>query len=208
MLILFPTISNYFQLFPTKDGWRIQESNMEPNTSFFSRIAIACKIIFSKAYAISLLIPEASATQAIEDAITIQSAETVSALKHTDQESALQLLAILQKEGRLIDFINEDVSAFSDEQVAAASRVVHAGVKKALQQHMSFAPVSDTPEGNSINLSANFDKNAYRLTGNITGSGPFNGTLIHKGWKVADLSLPQLADGIDLHVVAAAEVEL
>ena len=181
---------------------------MEPNTSFFSRIAIACKIIFSKTYAISLLIPEASATQAIEDAITIQSAETVSALKHTDQESALQLLAILQKEGRLIDFINEDVSAFSDEQVAAASRVVHAGVKKALQQHMSFAPVSDTPEGNSINLSANFDKNAYRLTGNITGSGPFNGTLIHKGWKVADLSLPQLADGIDLHVVAAAEVEL
>jgi hypothetical protein len=181
---------------------------MEPNTSFFSRIAIACKLIFSKAYAISLLTPEASLGQAVEEAINFEPAETVSTLKHTDQESALQLLAILQKEGRLIDFINEDVGAFSDDQVAAASRVVHAGVKKALQQHMSFAPVSDTPEGNNINLPADFDKNAYRLTGNITGSGPYNGTLIHKGWKVADLSLPQLAEGIDLNVVAAAEVEL
>jgi hypothetical protein len=181
---------------------------MKPNTSFFSRIAIACKIIFSKAYAISLLNPEAPVAQSIEEAVTIEPAETVSTLKYTDQESALQLLAILQKEGRLIDFINEDVSAFSDEQVAAASRVVHAGVKKALQQHMSFTPVSDTPEGNGINLPADFDKNAYRLTGNITGSGPFNGSLVHKGWKVADLSLPQLADGIDLHIVAAAEVEL
>jgi hypothetical protein len=195
-------------LFPTTDSWRIQENNMEPNTSFFSRIAMACKIIFSKAYALSLLNPETSSVQAIEDGIILEPIETVSTLKHTDQESALQLLAILQKEGRLIDFINEDVSAFSDDQVAAAARVVHAGVKKALYQHMSFAPVSDTLEGNNIHLPADFDKNAYRLTGNITGSGPFNGTLVHKGWKVADLSLPQLADGIDLHVVAAAEVEL
>ena len=181
---------------------------MEPNTSFFSRIAIACKIIFSKAYALSLLNPKALSSQTIDDAIIVEPIETVSTFKHTDQESALQLLAILQKEGRLIDFINEDVSAFSDEQVAAAARVVHAGVKKALQQHMTFAPVSDTPEGNNINLPADFDKNAYRLMGNITGSGPFNGALVHKGWKVTDFSLPKLADGIDLHVVAAAEVEL
>jgi hypothetical protein len=181
---------------------------MELNTSFFSRIAIACKIIFSKAYATSLFQLEGSPAQAIEDTIIIEPIESVSTLKHTDQESALQLLAILQKEGRLIDFINEDVSAFSDEQVAAASRVVHAGVKKALQQHMSFVPVSDTPEGNSINLATDYDKNAYRLSGNIAGSGPYSGTLVHKGWKVAGLSLPQLADGIDLHVVAAAEVEL
>jgi len=187
---------------------------MEPNTSFFSRIAIACKLIFSKAYAMTLLQVEASPIQkpspadVIEEATVPESSAALSTLKQTDLESALQLLAILQKEGRLIDFINEDVSAFSDDQVAAAARVVHAGVKKALQQHMSFAAVSDTPEGNSINLPADFDKNAYRLTGNITGSGPYNGTLIHKGWKVADLSMPQLADGIDLFVVAAAEVEL
>ena len=193
---------------------------MEPNTSFLSRIAMACKLIFSQTYALSLLSPkplagkepsadqEPSPAQAIEETHTLEPVETVSTLKQTDQESALQLLAILQKEGRLIDFINEDVSAFSDDQVAAAARVVHAGVKKALQQHMSFDPVSETPEGNSINLPADFDKNAYRLTGNITGSGPYKGTLIHKGWKVADLSLPQLADGIDLFVVAAAEVEL
>ena len=171
---------------------------MEQNYSFFTRLSMAFKIIFSGSYTQSLFNPQ---TVQAEEAPAID-------LKQSNEDSALKLLALMQKDGRLIDFINEDVNQFSDEQVAGAARVVHQGVKKTLADHVKFEAVSDVIEGNDVNLEADFDRNAYQLTGNISGDAPYNGTLIHKGWKVSELSLPSVVAGTDLKVVAPAEVEL
>lgn len=171
---------------------------MEQNYSFFTRLSMAFKIIFSGNYTQSLFTPKTIET---EEAPAID-------LKESNQDSALQLLALMQKDGRLIDFINEDVNQFSDEQVAGAARVVHQGVKKTLGEHIKFEAVSDIIEGNSVSLDADFDRHAFQLTGNISGDAPYNGTLIHKGWKVAEITLPSVVEGTNLNVVAPAEVEL
>lgn len=172
---------------------------MEQNYSFFTRLSMAFKIIFSGSYTQSLFAPQPVVEEEAAPAVE---------LKEASQDSALQMLSLLQKEGRLIDFINEDVNQFSDEQVAAAARVVHQGVKKTLGEHVNFAPVSDAGEGNPVALDENFDRSAFQLTGNVSGSAPYNGTLVHKGWKVAELNLPSVVEGTDLTVVAPAEVEL
>ncbi|XOV78824.1 MAG: DUF2760 domain-containing protein [Aestuariibacter sp.] len=176
---------------------------MDNTPSFFSRLAIAFKLIFSGQYAQSILQP--SAAETLEDA---PAEVTEKAPQPVNYDSALQLIAILQKDGRLIDFIQEDVNQFSDEQVAAAARVVHQGVKKALNDHVQFSPATKEPEGSAITLNKDFDRNQYRLTGNINGEGPFHGTLIHKGWCVDKVVLPEIVSDTDLTFIAPAEVEV
>jgi len=101
---------------------------MEQNYGFFTRLSMAFKMIFSGTYTRSLLQP------APADPVAPQVE-----IKENNQDSALQLISLLQKEGRLVDFINEDINSFADEQVAAAARVVHQGVKKALAISLELA---------------------------------------------------------------------
>ncbi|MDT4329088.1 DUF2760 domain-containing protein [Methylomonas sp. MED-D] len=129
-------------------------------------------------------------------------------LKEATPDAALQLLSLLQKEARFIDFIKEDVSAFSDADIGAAARVVHQGCVKAINEHFTLAPVSSDAEGNRVTLNPGFDAASFRLTGNIVGQAPFTGTLVHKGWQVTDLRLPKLTEGHNAKIVAPAEVEL
>jgi hypothetical protein len=129
-------------------------------------------------------------------------------LKEATPDAALQLLSLLQKEARFIDFIKEDVSAYSDAEIGAAARVVHQGCSKAVSEHFTLAPVSNDPEGNRVTLNKGFDAASFRLTGNIVGEAPFTGTLVHKGWQVTDLRLPKLTEGHNAKIVAPAEVEL
>ena len=129
-------------------------------------------------------------------------------LKEATPDAALQLLSLLQKEARFIDFIKEDVSAFSDADIGAAARVVHQGCVKAINAHFTLAPVSQNQEGSRMTLNQGFDASSYRLTGNIVGQAPFTGTLVHKGWQVTDLRLPKLTEGHNANIIAPAEVEL
>ena len=129
-------------------------------------------------------------------------------LKEATPDAALQLLGLLQKEARFIDFIKEDVSAYSDADIGAAARVVHQGCSKAISEHFTLAPVSQDQEGSRVTLNKGFDAASFRLTGNIVGEAPFTGTLVHKGWQVTDLRLPKLTEGHNAKIVAAAEVEL
>lgn len=129
-------------------------------------------------------------------------------LKQASSDAALQLLAILQKDARFLDFIQEDMSAYSDADIGAAARIVHQGCSKSIQEHFVIEPVSTATEGDRIVLPEGFDAAAFRLIGNITGSAPFSGTLVHRGWRVAALKLPQLTESHDAHIIAAAEVEL
>ena len=122
--------------------------------------------------------------------------------------SALQLLGLLQREARFVDFVQEDVVGYSDAEVGAAARVVHEGCRKVLGEHVSIAPVRSEPEGSRVTLAAGFDATAVRLTGNVVGQAPFTGTLGHRGWQVTEARMPQLTDDTTAAILAQAEVEL
>ncbi len=129
-------------------------------------------------------------------------------LKESSPDAALQLLALLQREARLIDFVGEELDAYDDAQIGAAARVVHEGCAKVLREHFSIVPVRSEAEGSRITLAAGFDAAAVRLTGNVVGQAPFTGSLSHRGWRVTEVRLPKLAERHDPRVLAPAEVEL
>jgi hypothetical protein len=129
-------------------------------------------------------------------------------LKTANPDAALQLLTLLQRDARLIDFVSEGLGGYTDAQIGAAARLVHEGCGKVLREHFGIVPVRDEPEGSRISLQAGFDATAVRLTGNVVGEPPFTGSLSHRGWRVAEVRLPKLAEGHDTRVLAPAEVEL
>ncbi|MGF6921140.1 DUF2760 domain-containing protein [Paraburkholderia sp. 40] len=129
-------------------------------------------------------------------------------LKEASPDAALQLLGLLQRDARFIDFVEEDIKAYSDADIGAAARLVHEGCRATLREHFTIRPVRDEAEGSRVTLPAGFDASSVRLTGNVVGSAPFNGSISHRGWRVEDVRLPKLADGHNAKVIAPAEVEL
>ncbi len=129
-------------------------------------------------------------------------------LRESGPEAALQLLGLLQREARLIDFLEEDIDQHGDADIGVAARVVHQGCRKVLREHFSIEPVRGEAEGSRVTLDAGFDAAAIRLTGNVVGTAPFRGSLSHRGWRVAEVRLPKLAERHDAAVLAPAEVEL
>lgn len=134
--------------------------------------------------------------------------EAEGGLRTTDPTSALQLLALLQKEGRLVDFLEEEVAQYSDAEIGAAVRVVHEGCRKVLREHFTIEPVVPGSEGGHITLEPGFDARSIIPVGNLVGEPPFSGTLVHRGWRAAEVRLPRLAPGHDSRVLVPAEVEL
>ncbi len=130
----------------------------------------------------------------------------------TNQAEAevVSFLATLQEKGRLVDFLMDDVTAYSDAQVGAAARVVHAGCKAALQEHFAIRRIRDEAEGSPVSVPAGYAADEYRLVGKISGQAPFSGRLVHAGWKTESVKLPRvLKTGDDrLPTIAPAEVEL
>jgi hypothetical protein len=134
-------------------------------------------------------------------------AEQQERLERARTTAALQLLELLQREGRLVDFLQQDITSFGDAEIGAAARVVHEGCRKALAAHARISPVRHEAEGSRVTLEQ-LDPSAVKLTGNVTGSAPYTGTLTHRGWRAETLSLPQPLEGHDFFVLAPAEVEL
>jgi hypothetical protein len=124
------------------------------------------------------------------------------------RDGALALLALLQREGRLVDFLQEPLDGFSDADIGAAARDVHRGCRKVLEQHLSLEPVMPGAEEARVAVPRGFDPAEIRLIGEARGEPPLRGTLRHHGWRVVDARLPALADGVDRAVIAPAEVEL
>jgi hypothetical protein len=129
-------------------------------------------------------------------------------LREATPDAALQLLSLLQREARLIDFTQENLSGYADADIGAAARVVHEGCAKVLREHFSIEAVRNEAEGSRITLPEGFDAAAVRLTGNVVGKAPFTGTLSHRGWRATSVRLPKLAETHDAKVLAPAEVEL
>ncbi|HEU0033978.1 MAG TPA: DUF2760 domain-containing protein [Kofleriaceae bacterium] len=130
------------------------------------------------------------------------------AVSQHQRDGALALLALLQREGRLVDFLRESLDGYSDADIGAAARDVHRGCRKVLDQHLSFEPVMPGAEEEKVSVPKGFDPSEIRLVGEAKGEPPFRGTLRHHGWRVVDAKLPTLADGVDRAVIAPAEVEL
>lgn len=121
--------------------------------------------------------------------------------------SGLAMLGLLQREGRLIDFLQEDISRFSDAEIGAAARIVHSGGRKVLKQYLELEPVMKDAEGAKVVVPIAFSAERIRLSGNVTGNPPFKGTLKHHGWVTKAVKLPSLSL-LDPRVIAPAEVEL
>ena len=127
-------------------------------------------------------------------------------------DRAVQMLALLQREGRFVDFVREDVAAYSDAQIGAAVRDIHAGCRRALDRYMTLQAVVAGREGDAVTVGQDqpFDSAAFHLVGNVTGQPPFRGTLLHAGWRVSQVQLPPLpAQGTSGRtIVAPAQIEV
>jgi hypothetical protein len=124
------------------------------------------------------------------------------------RDGALALLALLQREGRFVDFVRDSVDGASDADIGAAAREVHRGCRKVLDQHLTLEPVMPGAEEEKVSVPKGFDPSEIRLIGEAKGEPPYRGTLRHHGWRVVDAKLPSLAEGVDRTVIAPAEVEL
>lgn len=178
-----------------------------PQLSLLGRIGLAFSAFFGVLGDRALAARYAALRRGAEPAAPAP-APVAPALKQADPDAALQLLALLQRDARLIDFAGENLAGYDDAQIGAAARLVHDGCAKVLRDHFSIVPVRDEAEGTRITLAPGFDATAVRLTGNVVGQPPFSGSLSHRGWRVAEVRLPQLAEGHDARVLAPAEVEL
>jgi Domain of unknown function (DUF2760) len=123
-------------------------------------------------------------------------------------DGALQLLGMLQREARVLDFFMEDIAAYSDDQVGAAARDVHENTRNVLVRHFAPAPVIDAVEG-SMASPPDGNPALVKYLGNVPASGkPPAGVLRHRGWRATAVSLPQLNSRTDLAVLAPAEIEV
>lgn len=182
----------------------------DPKPSFFQRIPLAFGAFFS-------ILSDAGFAARIRDlhlgAAQPQPQPAPKAvvprpLREAPTDAALQLLGLLQRDARLIDFTEENLTGYSDADIGAAARLVHEGCRKVLREHFTIEPVRPEAEGSRITLNEGFDASAIRLTGNVVGQPPFSGSLSHRGWRATEVRLPKLTDSHDASVCAQAEVEL
>ena len=193
----------------------------DSNPSFLGRISLAVSTFFSilgdgefaagvlrlrnSGTAAASAAPAPTPAPAAAPAPAPQPAPT---LKEASPDAALQLLGLLQRDARFIDFVEEDIKAYSDADIGAAARLVHDGCRTTLREHFTIRPVRDEAEGSRVTLAEGFDATSIRLTGNVVGKAPFNGSISHRGWRVDDVRLPKLTDSHNAKVIAPAEVEL
>ncbi len=125
-----------------------------------------------------------------------------------DKRLFLHLLTVLQKEGRLVDFLQEDLEMYEDEQIGAAVRSIHGSCRKTLDKSLAMTTVIDENEGDEITVEAGFNPEAIKLIGRVTGEPPFTGIVRHKGWRAQKAELPDLAATKDPTIISPAEVEI
>lgn len=198
------------------------DSTGTPSLSFFARLWLAflCfwRVLASQRFAAAVL----PASQAY-DAGTLEAGPPPAAplpaarlpekappppAPEREHASGLALLAMLQREGRLVDFLQEEVAAYSDAEVGAAARIVHEGCRKVVRQYLALQPVLPQSEGDGVTVPPGFDAQRIRLTGNVAGQPPYAGSLKHHGWITTEVKFPSVSAALDPRVIAPAEVEL
>jgi hypothetical protein len=123
-------------------------------------------------------------------------------------DGALQILGILQRDARLVDFLMEDISSYSDDQVGAAVRNLHEQARQSLSRYIQLAPVVDGIEGSNTKVEA-AEGSYVKFVGNLPAHGlPEGGILRHKGWRAQRVDLPPLDSRQNVSCIAPAEVEV
>ncbi len=122
-------------------------------------------------------------------------------------DGALQMLAILQRDSRLIDFLMEDISSYADDQVGAAVRELHDQCRDSMGRYITLQPVIDGVEG-TFAQAPSTDAAVVKFVGNVPAKPPSGGTLRHKGWRAVKVELPALGARQDAKIVAPAEIEV
>ena len=107
-------------------------------------------------------------------------------------DGALQILAILQRDSRLLDFLMEDIAGYSDDQIGAAVRELHDQCRDSIKRYVTLEPVIDGVEGTFAKAPSN-DPGLVKFVGNVPAKPPSGGTLRHKGWRAAKIELPSVA---------------
>ncbi len=128
--------------------------------------------------------------------------------KAPPENSHLRLLTLLQKDGRLIDFLKEDISGFSDAQIGSAVRKIHEDCGKTLEEFVTLRPLFQEAEGAKVTVAQGYDSHRIKVVGKVKGAPPYQGILRHKGWIAHKLSLPAQIDTSDGSVVCPAEIEI
>jgi hypothetical protein len=151
------------------------------------------------------------ASRAQQPAASVPSASRLEEVERPAPEAldrAVQILALLQRDGRLIDFLEENISTYPDAQLGAGVRTIHETCRQVLDHYVTLEPIMNSEEGQSVAVTAGFDPAAIKLIGNVAGDPPIRGVLRHKGWRVKQLNLPQLTQGPGRMVIAPAEIEI
>lgn len=125
-----------------------------------------------------------------------------------EDHSHLRLLALLQQSGRLLDFLKEDITGYTDEQIGAAVRQIHQDCSKILEEVVTIRPVLVEQEGATIKVPVGYDPSHIKIVGKANGEPPYTGILTHKGWKAHKRSLPKQGSDSISDVIAPAEVEI
>ena len=120
----------------------------------------------------------------------------------------LHSLSVLQRDGRLLDFFDEDLSLYEDEQIGAAVRSVQEDCKKTIKKYIDLKPVIENEEGEMVTIEPGFDIDSIKLVGKVAGEPPFKGVLKHRGWKAGKKEIPKLSDIQDVAIITPAEVEI
>ena len=134
--------------------------------------------------------------------------KTAREIAQDTERQSLHLLALLQREGRLMDFLAEDLTLYDDAQIGGAVRAVHEGCRKLLEKRLKPVPVMAAEEGEAVTIEPGFDPAAIRLSGNVAGDPPFKGVLRHKSWKASRDEMPELISASDPRIIAPAEVDI
>ena len=122
--------------------------------------------------------------------------------------AAVRVLALLQREGRLVDFLQEPLEGFSDAQVGAAARQIQADCRRVLQKVFGVEPLRQEAEGSEVTIPAGFDARHVRLSGSAHVEPPCTGILRHRGWRATRADLPQRHPGLDPRLICPAEVDV
>ena len=152
--------------------------------------------------------PPATRTQKPSTTILPESDTDRKKRHNHEQRLFVHLFSVLQREGRLMDFLQEDLSLYDDGQIGAAVRSIHENCKKTVARYLSPEPVMKHAEGETVEIAAGFDQHAVKLVGNVVGQPPFSGILRHRGWQLRSISLPKLSEAENPNLIAPAEVEI
>src|SRR5580692_5899865 len=182
---------------------------------FWERVTFAFRCFFSILFHAE--IPNDIAQRRVKPAGPVPQVPTavlpsVSRLKEVERpaseafDRAVQMLALLQRDGRLIDFLAENISTYPDAQLGAAVRTIHESCRRALDHYVKLEPILNSEEDQPVTVQAGFDPAAIKLLGNMAGEPPVRGVLRHKGWRVKEVNLPPLPQGAGRLAVAPAEV--